>query len=322
MTNNDAFTENLLVKVAWYYYKDNLTQTEISDMLNLSRNKVVRLLDRARAENIVQFHIKGHGVNCLEVEKDLIHTFNVPHAFVIPTPKENLSQSLSKAAAQYIENNVSNNELIGFGWGEAVSRTIESLSIDPSIEISMVTLTGGVNYYFQKRDYSQEGGLDKFRGGIHVIPAPFLASTEEMARNMLTEPSVRNILDLASLSNHVVVGIGGLSTASTIIKEEKMTLNELIYIKNQNAVGDILGQFFDAEGHILELPHHNRLIGTHLNTLKKLNNVIGVAGGAQKVDAIFGALKGGYIDTLITDEETANGLLKKEVSLNGLHPSL
>jgi lsr operon transcriptional repressor len=311
LSNNDVFTDNLLVKVAWYYYKDNLTQIEISDLLNLSRNKVVRLLDRARTENIVQFQIKGHGVNCLEIEHELNDTFNIPRAFVIPTPKEDLSRSLSKAAAQYIENNISNNELIGFGWGEAVSRTIESLTIDPSIEVSMVTLTGGVNYYFHKRDFSLEGGLDKFKGGIHVIPAPFLASTEEMAKNMLTEPSVRNILDLASLSNHVVVGIGGLSTASTIIKEEKMTLNELIYIKNQNAVGDILGQFFNIHGNLLELPHHKRLIGTHLSVLKKLTNVIGVAGGSHKVDAIFGALKGGYIDTLITDEETAKALLKK-----------
>lgn len=322
MTSNDPFTDNLLVKAAWYYYKDNLTQTEISEILNLSRNKVVRLLDRARAENIVQFHIKGHGVNCLEIERDLVSTFKVPRAFVIPTPAKELSRSLSKAAAQYLENNISANDLIGFGWGEAASRIIESLSIDPAIKVSMVTLTGGVNYYFHKRDYSIEGGLDKFKGGIHVIPAPFLASTEEMAKNMLSEPSVRNILDLGSLSNHVVVGIGGLSADSTIIKEEKMTLNELIYIKNQNAVGDILGQFFDAKGNLLDLPHHSRLIGTNLNTLKKLNNVIGVAGGPHKTDAIYGALKGGYIDTLITDEETAIALLKKEVGLNGVHPSL
>ncbi|MFC4802973.1 sugar-binding transcriptional regulator [Neobacillus sp. GCM10023253] len=314
MTNNDAFTENLLVKVAWYYYKDNLTQTEIAERLQLSRNKVVRLLERARAENIVQFHIQGHGVHCLEIERDLVSVFKLPQAFVIPTPTNNLSRSLSKAAAQYLENCISNNDLIGFGWGEAASRTIEALSIDPAIEVSMVTLTGGVNYYFHKRDYSMEGGLDKFKGGIHVIPAPFLASSERMAKNMLSEPSVENILDLASLCHHAVVGIGGLSSDSTIIKEEKMTLNELLYIKNQNAVGDILGQFFDAKGGLLELPHHNRLIGTHLHTLKKLKNVIGVAGGPHKVEAIFGALKGGYIDTLITDEETAASLLKKEAA--------
>jgi lsr operon transcriptional repressor len=311
LASNDVFTDNLLVKVAWYYYKDNLTQTEISDLLNISRNKVVRLLDRARAENIVQFHIKGPGVNCLEIERELLTAFHLPRAFVIPTPKENLSASLAKAAAQYLETILANGDLIGFGWGEAVSRTIESLAIDPTLELSMVTLTGGVNYYFHKHDYSLEGGLDQFKGGIHVIPAPFLASTETMAKNMLSEPSVRNILDLARLSHHVVVGIGGLSADSTIIKEEKMTLNELVYIKNQHAVGDILGQFFDANGNILDLPHHNRLIGTSLNTLKNLRNVIGVAGGPPKIDAIYGALKGGYIDTLITDEETAYSLLRK-----------
>ncbi|RLQ94879.1 sugar-binding transcriptional regulator [Falsibacillus albus] len=311
LTSKDIFTQNLLIKVAWYYYKDNLTQTEISDLLHLSRNKVVRLLDRARAENIVQFHIKGDGVNCLEIEHTLMDAFAISNAFVIPTPKHDLSRSLAKAAAQYMENTIANHELIGFGWGEAVSRTIESLTIDPSITVSMVTLTGGVNYYFQKRDHSLEGGLDKFKGGIHVIPAPFLASTKEMAANMLSEPSVKDILDLASLSHHVVVGIGGLSKTSTIIKEEKMTLNELVYIKNQNAVGDILGQFFDADGEPLDLPHHERLIGTNISTLKDLNNVIGVAGGPKKIDAIYGALKGGYLNTIITDEETAKALIKK-----------
>lgn len=322
MTSNDVFTDNLLVKAAWYYYKENLTQTEISELLNLSRNKVVRLLDRARAENIVQFQIKGYGVNCLEIERELIETFKLPQAFVIPTPKEEISRSLSKAAAQYLENHISDNELIGFGWGEAASRVIESLSIDPAIKISMVTLTGGVNYYFHKRDHSIEGGLDKFKGGIHVIPAPFLASTEEMAKNMLSEPSVKNILDLGGLSHHAVVGIGGLAADSTIIKEEKMTLNELFYIKNQNAVGDILGQFYDIQGNLLDLPHHSRLIGTKLDSLKKLTNVIAVAGGPHKVDAIYGALKGMYLDTLITDEETANALLKKEAELSGIHPRL
>lgn len=309
--NNDAFAENLLVKVAWYYYKDNLTQTEISELLNISRNKVVRLLERARAENIVQFQIKGPGVNCLEIERELVSACHLQQAFVIPAPKHSLSASLAKAAAQYLEMLLGEGELIGFGWGEAVSRTIESLTIDPSTEVSMVTLTGGVNYYFHKHDYSLEGGLDKFKGGIHVIPAPFLASSEEMAKNLLSEPSVRNILELAGLSHHVVVGIGGLSADSTIIKEEKMTLNELRYIKNQNAVGDILGQFYDADGVLLDLPHHNRLVGTSLTTLKHLKNVIGVAGGAQKIDAISGALKGGYIDTLITDEDTAAALIRK-----------
>lgn len=36
-----------------------------------------------------------------------------------------------------------------------------------------------------------------------------------------------------------------------------------------------------------------------------MNHVVGVAGGIEKIDAIYGALKGKFIHTLITDEETA-----------------
>ncbi|HET7580633.1 MAG TPA: sugar-binding transcriptional regulator [Bacillales bacterium] len=312
MSRND-FTENMMVKVAWYYYKENLTQTEIADLLDLSRNKIVRLLEGARSEGIVQFHIKGTGVNCLSIENEMKETFDLGNAFVIPSSKGNLNNSLAKAAAQFLEEKMQPNDLLGFGWGETISRTIEHLYIDPNSEISVVTLTGGVNYYFQKQNHSLEGGLDKFKGRIHVIPSPFLTSTEEMAANILSEPSVKNILDLATLSKHTIVGVGGLSPDATIVREEKMTVNELTFIKNQHAVGDILGQFYTIDGEVLDLPHHKRLIGTPLSKLKEMNNVIAVAGGKSKVEAIYGALKGGYIHTMITDEETASSLIQLEV---------
>ncbi|MFZ3591614.1 sugar-binding transcriptional regulator [Bacillus sp. DJP31] len=320
--SHDRYTENMLIKVAWYYYKENLTQNEIAELLELSRTKVVRLLERSRIEGIVQFQIKGQGTNCLTIEKEFKETFSVPNAFIIPAPlnKRELSDSLSRAAAQYLHHKLQANDLVGLGWGRAVSRTIDYLTLDPNSQISVVTLTGGVNYYLHNRR-SQDGGMERFHE-IHVIPAPFLASTEEMAESFLNEPSIKEILELGSLSKYIVVGIGGISPDATIIQEEKMTLNELTFIKQQNAVGDILGQFFDRNGKVLSLPHHKRLIGLNLRNLKSLNNVIAVAGGDRKIDAIYGALKGGYIHTMITDETTAVSLMDMEVnSKNGTHIS-
>ncbi|TCP29571.1 DNA-binding transcriptional regulator LsrR (DeoR family) [Scopulibacillus darangshiensis] len=315
----DDYAMNLMIKVAWYYYKDQLTQSEIAELLDLSRNKVVRLLDKARTEGIVQINIKGNGTNCLGIENQLKETFQLANAFVIPTPKKNLSESLGKAAAQYIEGKLEPNDLIGLGWGEAVSHTIEHLSIEPNSEVSLVTLTGGVNYYLQKGGNLGDGGLDKFHGRIHIIPAPFLASTANMAQSLLSEPSVGTILDLALLSKYVIVGVGGLKPDATLIREEKMTINEFKYMEQQGAVGDILGQFFEENGKELQLPHHERLIGTSITKLREMKNVIAVAGGASKIDAIGSALRGGYIQTLITDEKTASSLISKEVDQHGLY---
>jgi DNA-binding transcriptional regulator LsrR (DeoR family) len=319
----DIYSENMLVKAAWYYYKENLTQNEIAILLDISRTKVVRLLEKARAEGIVQFQIKGHERNCLSVEKEFKDMFAIRDAFIVPVPfaPNELSDSLAKAAAQYLQNKLQPNDIVGLGWGKAVSRTIDFLSLESNSNISVVTLTGGVNYYLHNRQ-SQDGGMEKFQE-IHVIPAPFLASTEQMADIFLMEPSIKEILDLAKLSKYNVVGIGGVYPDATIIQEEKMTINELTFIKQQQAVGDILGQFYDKHGRVLELPHHNRLIGTPLSTLKGLNHVIAVAGGDKKVEAIYGALKGSYIHTMITDEATAAALINMEVKArNGLRSGI
>ncbi|PEL13844.1 sugar-binding transcriptional regulator [Bacillus sp. AFS017336] len=310
--SQDHYTENMLMKVAWYYYKENLTQNEIAGLLELSRAKVVRMLERARSEGIVQFHIKGIGKNGLSIEKEFKEAFNLKNAYIIPSPlnKVDLSDSLSKAAAQYLQNKLQSNDMVGLGWGRAVSRTIQYLTIEPISHISVVTLTGGVHYYLHNRR-QKESGLEKFHD-IHVIPAPFLASTEEMAERFLSEPSIKDILELAKFTKYIIVGIGGIDPDATIIQEEKMTMNELTFIKHQNAVGDILGQFYDRNGKILDLPHHKRLIGTDLKSLRDLN-VIAVASGEKKIDAIYGALKGKFITTLITDEATAISLLNMEV---------
>lgn len=307
-----TYEENLVVKVAWHYYKNNLTQNEIASLMDLSRNKIVRMLEKARSDGIVQFHIKGHGSNCLSTEQEFIQTFGLENAFIIPTPSSNLTESLAKAAAQYLESTLTSEKLLGIGWGEAVTRTLQHLSIDPANHVSIVTLTGGVNYYFQKQNYALDGGLGRFQGRFHIIPAPFLASSEDMASSILSEPAVRDILELAGISSTILVGIGGLSSDATIVKEEKMTLKEMTTIKKLNGSGDILGQFYNDEGEILTLPHHGRRIGLSISRLKEMKNVVGVAGGPEKIDAIYGAMKGGYVQTLITDEDSALRLMKKE----------
>jgi DNA-binding transcriptional regulator LsrR (DeoR family) len=77
-------------------------------------------------------------------------------------------------------------------------------------------------------------------------------------------------------------------------------------------VGDILGQFFDAAGRVVPLPIHDRRIGIELSDLAQIPKVVGVAGGLHKVEAILGALRGGYLDVLVTNELAALRLLELE----------
>lgn len=79
-------------------------------------------------------------------------------------------------------------------------------------------------------------------------------------------------------------------------------------------VGDILGQFFDASGDVVDLPIHDRRIGIELADLRRIPKVVGVAGGEHKAEAILGALHGGFLDVLVTNELTAIRLLELQRS--------
>ena len=46
-------SEELLLRAAWFYYKDELTQEEIAKRLSVSRASVGRLLERARRVGVL-----------------------------------------------------------------------------------------------------------------------------------------------------------------------------------------------------------------------------------------------------------------------------
>ena len=107
-----------------------------------------------------------------------------------------------------------------------------------------------------------------------------------------------------------VVGIGGMDDEATIVKNGILTKNDFTLLRMQGGVGDILSHFLDKNGAPISPSLEQRLISTPPELLRRLDNVIGVAGGPDKAAAILAALQGGYLDVLITDAETAELLLQ------------
>jgi DNA-binding transcriptional regulator LsrR (DeoR family) len=85
---------------------------------------------------------------------------------------------------------------------------------------------------------------------------------------------------------------------------------ELKSLSDRGAVGDICLRFFDASGAPVITPLNERVIAIELTDLKRVDRVVGIAGGRRKYAAIRGALRGGRINVLITDRATAERLVK------------
>jgi lsr operon transcriptional repressor len=122
------------------------------------------------------------------------------------------------------------------------------------------------------------------------------------------------VLKQACGVEYALVGVGTPTADATIVDMGYLTADDNRALHERGVVGDILGQFFDARGDVVDLPIHDRRIGIELADLKRIPRVVGVAGGTHKAEAILGALHGGYLDVLVTNELAAIRLLELERS--------
>ena len=301
-----VYEEDLVSKVAWYYYIDNLTQQQIADQIGIPRLRVIRLLEKARQTGIVQFRIMENNSH-VEMENMIAERFGLKDVFIVPSVStlENRNEALAQAAALYISNRLPDNAFINMGYGDTTSRILNHLANNSGQRISVVSLTGGVNYYLPNT-FS-----NVFNARLYLTPAPFVLSTKEMVEAVCNEPAVREIAEMVPLSAMTIIGIGGVDENATIVRNGTLSPKDLRYLAMQGAVGDVLCHFLDVNGQHVESPIDNRLVTTSLETLAKQNNVIAVAGGENKVNAIIGALNGNFLDILITDLDTAELVIKR-----------
>lgn len=309
--------EELLLRVAWFYYKDELTQDEIARRLSVSRASVGRMLDRARKVGLVSINLNADHLDAFEVSSELRRTFNLTEALVVPDhdkePADHhlLNARLGLGGAQFMSTHLRPGGTLGVGWGETVSRVIASVNFGAVGPVHMVTLTGGVDGYLQTILSSKgESGTEPEATTATIIPTPIVASTPRLAAALKAEPAIQQVLTQACGVDQAIVGVGTPAADATIVQMGYLAADDVRLLHDRGVVGDILGQFFDADGRVVNLPIHERRIGIELSDLASIPKVVGVAGGLHKAEAILGALRGGFLDVLVTNELVALRLLQ------------
>ncbi len=297
-----------LLRVSWYYYKMGLTQNQIAKKLKTNRVRIMKLLEMALQEGIVEIRIKDPRANLLAIEQDLINKYNLLDAVVVPTGNcsiPEINNQLGMAAAQYINSKFTNEEILAIGWGDSVSKTVKYLSLDEYKSFYLVSLSGGMLPMLSEWKF-----FAKYLNHVKILPSPFLLLNETTANSIYMEPEVQEIFKLWDIASMALIGIGSLDKNATIIEKGYISEVDTAYLKKAGVVGDILGQFFDKDGNIVPYDTDRRLIAQNIKKVKKIPNVIAVAGGMHKLEAIQAALNGKYVKTLIIDEQVTQELLK------------
>ena len=301
----DEQTYALATKAAWYYYMEDNTQAQIAEVMGVSRAKVIRLLEEARAQGIVQFSFRKNDSQRVSAEQLLIDRFDLKDAFVVPTPLDSsaINQSIAQGAAHYVSDHLREDGYLNIGYGDTVSRMLGFLAKNREESLNVVSLTGGVSYYLPSV------GTTAYSMHLFLTPSPLVVSSRQVRDALLDEKSLQDVSTMTEYADMSVVGIGAAVEGATVLRNGILNEGELTVLKMQGAVGDVLNHFMDKDGNLIQTEIEDRVISTDLDKLRQLKNVVGVAGGKDKVSAIKAVLNGGYLNVLITDSDTAAELL-------------
>ena len=135
----------LIASVARRYYLEGRSKVEIAEELGLSRFKVARLLETARASGLVHIEIADPDMIDVDLSARLQDAYGLQHAVVVDTPDDSpttLRELVGNAAADLLTEIVTADDVLGLAWSRAVSAMTNALDRLPTIPV--VQLTGAL----------------------------------------------------------------------------------------------------------------------------------------------------------------------------------
>jgi DNA-binding transcriptional regulator LsrR (DeoR family) len=307
---------NLLNTVLSLYYMDRLTQAEIAKRIHISTPKVNRLLQDARDQGLVDITVHTPFQNLFELEQRLKAVFSLADVVVIPpvsdVPNSTL-YTLGRVGANYLLDHLRDGDIVAISAGMAVYSVVEALDTPRSYDVQIIPFLGGVQGKVITDVNYIAGRLSERLGGrSQQLNAPAFADSCEDRAILMEMRSVKETLDIARRASLAVFGIGSVDCdRSSYFQFTSLSINDLDRIaKTYRGVGEIGAHVYDSSGNPVAQEYANRVIGLTLLELKSIPFRIGVAATAVKARPIYGALRGGYLSALITDELAARGVLE------------
>ena len=305
----------LLSWVASLYYEEELTQAQIASRLHTSRSTVSRLLQEARDKEIVEIVIHPVWRRDRELEKQLVEVFGVVEARVLVEPRldyRKVLRGLGALAARYLDAVVAPHTILGISWGTALRSTVRALTPADEVPITVVQMIGATGARDPLTDGPELARLlaDRYGGRYRSLHAPLAVESVDTKEALFKEPHIRETLEMARRADLALVGVGTvIPEYSSWLRAGYIDREGLADLRAVGAVGDICGWHYDVYGNVLDIDLNRRIVGVEPEAFSRIDRVIAVAGGQPKVRPILGALRGGFVDVIITDEQAARGVL-------------
>lgn len=302
----------LIAAAATKYYRDGLTKVEIAQEMGMSRFKVARMLHDAVDLGIVTIEITMPNAVLPELSGQLAEAYGLRRALIVDVPDspgEQMRTRLGRMAAELTAEVIQPGHVVGVAWGRtlgAMSSQFTQLAPCEVVQLTGASATAEVddNAVELVRRMSALAG-----GKAFPIFAPMLLEDAAVAASLRDQPQVAAALSQYRRVDVAVIPVGSWDPPISELYDA-VPADERGALLNSGVCADSASVQFSASGQILEGPLEGRIIGITGQQLAEVDEVIAVAGGQAKAEAIRAVLRSGVVTSLITNATAAEVLLE------------
>ena len=307
-------SERLRTRAAWMYFVEGMTQNEVAQHLGLSRVATVRLIADARRRREVRFTIKAPHSDLAGVERELEEALGIDEVVLAPlsSPDADPTQVIAAAAGALITDSMHSNMTVGVGWGRTLYTSLPYITGRTLENFKVVSLLGGIAQArrFNPAEFAWQFA-ELFQGEGFLVPAPAVVDSPDTKHALLERCGIAQIFEMADSLDTALISVGGITTLTTSYRVGHLSEADRLSLMDAGAVGDILYNFIDVDGNVVDHPVNRRAISVTMEQLRRAPRCILASGGKDKVNVLNGCIKLVEPNVLVSDEHTGRALLER-----------
>lgn len=307
-------SEAFICEVCWHYYVNQMTQAEVATALGVTRLRINKAIRKGRSLGIVRIEIRSPTLPRIELQQAVCEKLGIKRALVALARRDSYDyhNPAGTTLASYLVDCLRAHDWkrIGVSWGMTLENAIRSLPQLSQPGLEVVSMLGGTSHGATFNTFGIASGFARCFGATYsILAAPTFLSKGVDRSLFLSQEIFTAHFEKFQTMDAAIVTASDVSSRSFLVANglpEDVTREELV---EAGAVGDVLGRFLDKDGHDVDHSLDQRTIGVSIAALERVPEKIMAAAGPHKSLIIQAAAKRGLIDTLVTDDVTAELIL-------------
>lgn len=308
------------------YYNEPIGRRILANELNLGERIVRTEINFLKSQNLINISTPGmtvteEGKEVLEKLKECIYDIKglsdleisirqllgIKKVIIVPgdlDEDDSVLKELGKAAATYIKTALNSKNVITLTGGSTIREVVDNFpTCNLFKDILVLPARGGMGRNIETQANTLAGNLAKKLGGTYkMLHVPDNLSHKAID-TILQEDYIEDMIESIKNANMLIYGIG---EAETMCLKRGMNEEKIHEIMAKGAVGEAFGCYFSKDG---EVVYSISSIGVTKEDSKNIKELIAVAGGSKKANAIIAAELDNSSGVLITDEGAARKIL-------------